>query len=1064
MFDSCKGGLAAAALALVLGVTTTATAQTPTAVTWTVLHADCCGAGTSDFTFFIDGDAHGSAESTQGCVCNSTPLVAEFTDAGTLDLLGPPGTDSFTMTITAPFCLSLGFVRVRVDYSDDDPVEICLFDGSRGNPAPTCADRDLCVSPFYDSGIGCVPFESDCDGFSDPLDNCPFAFNPGQENADADGLGDACDNCPSVSNPFQEDTDFNGVGDACNESEDPDGDEFADAFDNCPSVPNPSQADSDFNGVGDACNDFEDADGDDFADTLDNCPLAYNPSQADTDLNGVGDACNDFEDPDGDEVADAWDNCPLEPNPFQTDTDQNGVGDACNDLEDADGDEYADALDNCPSVSNPFQEDGDSDGSGDLCDNCPSNGNPGQEDADADGAGDVCDNCPASANADQLDSDGDGRGDACDPCPDFGSAIGCISMTDQGSCQEAQVDPFVVFDTGEVSIGLLDVVVLDSITFTVLDCDFFGNPADTYEFFLNGVSLGTFSADADACCQTLEMPLIDYLFDDPSLLANWNVAGNNTLRFTKTGTNTYFSWVRARLQAPGLDETVCVFDVPGGFFDEGSCNQTNVCAAFFTNGPVDESTTVADPLAGLATTVATVPNSQLPDTIDISSLDDGDYVLCGSGTVALPLTLDSITFEVLHGACSPGATFEFFLNGDSLGTMAPAPDCEFCGTFETFAVTGGELSAWNPAGGNTLGFATTNFAGFNFIDWTRARVVGPGLDETVCVFDSNGGDCTLAECGGVVVFEEIDVTVSVAGEPAVPFGDFCLHFTKLGEDTLAINTPCIDEPPVTDICGVKFYDANANGLDDDGQVVEGWTIMLTNQQSGEVTLAITDADGLYCFSVTGPGPYTVSEDLPANWVQTAPASGSCELEGAGTCDFGNVCLGAGGGHSPGYWSNVNGRVTMQDGGSLCPELGLLASRCLRNGAGANFDPGASPACSGNGNTSYSQFRTWLLNGTAVNMAYMLSVHLAAMELSVEAGFVGGGSLVYAPECGNTGVGGDFISISDLVAAANAALCADGYTPSGDPNRAFQECLKNALDQANRNLTFVQSGPCPLNLY
>ena len=46
--------------------------------------------------------------------------------------------------------------------------------------------------------------------------------------------------------------------------------------------------------------------------------------------------------------------------------------------------------------------------------------------------------------------------------------------------------------------------------------------------------------------------------------------------------------------------------------------------------------------------------------------------------------------------------------------------------------------------------------------------------------------------------------------------------------------------------------------------------------------------------------------------------------------------------------------------------------------------------------------------------------------------------------------------------ADAALAADGQTPAGDPNRAYQEGLKDALEGANKNLTFVQAGPesCP----
>ena len=76
------------------------------------------------------------------------------------------------------------------------------------------------------------------DGVGDACDTCPYAYNPGQEDADADGVGDVCDNCPAVSNPGQEDADADGVGDAC---------------DNCPAVSNPGQEDEDSDGAGNAC-------------------------------------------------------------------------------------------------------------------------------------------------------------------------------------------------------------------------------------------------------------------------------------------------------------------------------------------------------------------------------------------------------------------------------------------------------------------------------------------------------------------------------------------------------------------------------------------------------------------------------------------------------------------------------------------------------------------------------------------------------------------------------------------------------------------------------------------
>jgi len=75
-------------------------------------------------------------------------------------------------------------------------------------------------------------------------------------------------------------------------------------------------------------------------------------------------------------------------------------------------------------------------------------------------------------------------------------------------------------------------------------------------------------------------------------------------------------------------------------------------------------------------------------------------------------------------------------------------------------------------------------------------------------------------------------------------------------------------------------------------------------------------------------------------------------------------------------------------------------------------------------------------------------------LNVEAGFVNPAALVYAPgvdEANDLG----FISIADLMTAANTALGIDGYTPAGDANRAIQEAMYKALDNANNNMNFVQ---------
>lgn len=65
--------------------------------------------------------------------------------------------------------------------------------------------------------------DTDDDGFTNDIDNCPFVTNSGQEDLDGDGLGDVCDNCQTVANASQTDCDQNGIGDPCETDSDADG-------------------------------------------------------------------------------------------------------------------------------------------------------------------------------------------------------------------------------------------------------------------------------------------------------------------------------------------------------------------------------------------------------------------------------------------------------------------------------------------------------------------------------------------------------------------------------------------------------------------------------------------------------------------------------------------------------------------------------------------------------------------------------------------------------------------------------------------------------------------------
>lgn len=304
------------------------------------------------------------------------------------------------------------------------------------------------------------------------------------------------------------------------------------------------------------------------------------------------------------------------------------------------------------------------------------------------------------------------------------------------------------------------------------------------------------------------------------------------------------------------------------------------------------------------------------------------------------------------------------------------------------------------------------------------------------------------------------ITPVEAYSPGSGFYGFIPRFTKTDNYKIR-HRECTDgdgcEPEPVAIIGNKFYDTNTNGSWDQASEppIPGWRIEKMPPDPADVTYTATS--GQYSFLVDpNSGTYTISEVPPppgffpaGRWINTTATSGqvTVELVDVAGPDFGNVCLGAGGGRTLGFWSNNNGRALF---GS--DDLTLMQVLNLRNANGSDFNP-----------ASYSSFRTWLLNATATNMAYMLSAQLAAMALNVNNGLVSGSSLLYAPGAqGANGAG--FISVSALIAEANTELGLHGLVLSDSPFRSYQEALKNALDRGNNNLNFVQSGPeaCPFD--
>src|SRR5215211_5182429 len=260
-----------------------------------------------------------------------------------------------------------------------------------------------------------------------------------------------------------------------------------------------------------------------------------------------------------------------------------------------------------------------------------------------------------------------------------------------------------------------------------------------------------------------------------------------------------------------------------------------------------------------------------------------------------------------------------------------------------------------------------------------------------------------------------------------------------------------DAPPPGTLNVRKFYDTNANGILDGGEVqITGWEVIVGEQSSFPLT-AETKLTPVSI--IVAPGCYTAQEGDATGWIHTTPKidSKAVAAGGSATISFGNVCLGPGGGLTLGFWSNKNGQalITSTDLQHLRDDF------CLRNADGSEFNP-----------TTAAQVKSFLLGATATNMANMLSAQLVAMYLNTAHGFVNGGASIFAganPSGCNVPVnGGGFISVNALIADAAAELCANGSVLSGNPERVCQEFKKTALDKANNNLNFVQGpGVCPV---
>lgn len=260
---------------------------------------------------------------------------------------------------------------------------------------------------------------------------------------------------------------------------------------------------------------------------------------------------------------------------------------------------------------------------------------------------------------------------------------------------------------------------------------------------------------------------------------------------------------------------------------------------------------------------------------DVSFNDQG-FLISPNASITKELTSgpvsnavpDTITFETLNSSCEPGDTFEFFLNGTSLGIVPADPTlgCECLAPIDVFAVTDAALiaSAWNIGGNNDFRFVKTAIGPFSSaFAWTRATIGSGPQSEALCILDIGGGDCTVVSLCNPLSFDQQDQTTTLVdpfmsidivievGQPVVTAYDFTITYAP--SDDL---TPVIVRDTVPVESEVVAIEGDDSGL----PVTPDNPATLSDGENGLVDVSKTESQSATSLEWE-PDPTVVASDI-----------------------------------------------------------------------------------------------------------------------------------------------------------------------------------------------------------